>query len=63
LNSNQTRSNFILSKHDLPKLKNFEIKYGFEGFDERNNSLPTNFSRFKMDFKLKFKESKVRFRL
>jgi hypothetical protein len=27
LNSNQTRSNFILSKLDLHKLKKFEIKY------------------------------------
>jgi hypothetical protein len=24
-------------KKDFPKLKNIEIKYGFEGFDERNN--------------------------
>jgi hypothetical protein len=27
LNSNQTRSNFILSKLDLHKLKKFEIKF------------------------------------
>jgi hypothetical protein len=31
-------------------LKN-EIKYRFEGFDERNNFLHRNFSRFEMDFK------------
>jgi hypothetical protein len=59
LNSYQAHSNFILSKHDLPKLKNFEIKYGFEGFDERNNFLRMNFSRFELDFKLKFRESNV----
>jgi hypothetical protein len=56
LNSNQTCSNFILSKHDLPKLKKFGIKYGFEGFDERNIFLHRNLSRFEIDFKLKFRE-------
>jgi hypothetical protein len=55
LNSNQTCSNFILSKHDLPKLK----KYSFEGFDDRNNFLHMNISRFEMNFKLKFREFKV----
>jgi hypothetical protein len=59
LNSNQTHSIFILSKHDLLKLENFEIKYGFEGFDEGNNFLHMNFSIFEIDFKLKFRESKV----
>jgi hypothetical protein len=34
----------------------FEIKYGFEGFDERNNFLHRNFFRFKMDFELKSRE-------
>jgi hypothetical protein len=33
LNSNQTRSNFILSKLDLHKLEKIEIKYCFEVFD------------------------------
>jgi hypothetical protein len=28
-----------------------EIKYGFEGFEERNNFLGRNFFRFGMDFK------------
>jgi hypothetical protein len=46
MNSNQTRSNFILSKYDPPKLEKFEIKYGFEEFDERDNFLHRNFSRF-----------------
>jgi hypothetical protein len=59
LNSNQTRSNFILSKLDIQKLEKFEIKYCFEGFDHRNNFLHRNLSRFEMDFKLKFRESNV----
>jgi hypothetical protein len=63
LNSNQTRSNFILSKLDLHKLEKFEIKFFFEGFDERNNFLHRNLSRFEMDFKLKFRESNVSLRL
>jgi hypothetical protein len=57
--SNQTRPNFILSKHDLPKLENFEIKYDFEGFDERDNFLHRNFSRFETGFELKIWEVKV----
>jgi hypothetical protein len=40
-------------------LKNFEIKYVFELFDDMNNFPHRNFSRFEMDFKLKFRESKV----
>jgi hypothetical protein len=59
LNSNQTRLNFILSKLDLQKVENFELKYCFEGFDGRNNFLHRNLSRFEMDFKLKFRESNV----
>jgi hypothetical protein len=41
------------------KLEKFEIKYGFEGLEERNNFLHMNFSRCRMDFKLKFRESKI----
>jgi hypothetical protein len=59
LNSKQTHSNFILSKLDLHKLKKFEIKYCFEGFDERNNFFQRSLSIFDMDFKLKFRESNV----
>jgi hypothetical protein len=55
----QIRSNLVRIRINLPKLENFEIKYGFEGFDERNNFIPRNFSKFEMDFKLKFKESIV----
>jgi hypothetical protein len=51
LNLNQTRSNFILFKHDLTDIKKFEIKYGCEGFEETNNFLHRNFFRFEMEFK------------
>jgi hypothetical protein len=52
-------SNLIQPKINLPKFQKFEIKYGFEGFDERNNFLHRNVSRVEMDCKLKFRESKV----
>jgi hypothetical protein len=54
LNLNQTHPKFILSKQDLPCIENFEIKYGCEGLEEKNNFLHMNFSRLEMDFKLKF---------
>jgi hypothetical protein len=44
---------------DLHKLKKIEINIFFEGFDERNNFLHRNFSKFEMNFKLKFRESNV----
>jgi hypothetical protein len=44
-------SNFDPIKKDLPALKNFEIKYGYGGFEESNNFLHRNFSRFRTDFK------------
>jgi hypothetical protein len=34
-------------------LENFEIKYGCEGFEERNNFLHRNFFIFEIDLKLK----------
>ncbi len=40
-------------KRVLPWFKKFEIKYCFKGFDERNNFLHRNLSRFEMDFKIK----------
>jgi hypothetical protein len=55
----QKCSNLIRPKTDLLKLQKFELKYGFEGFDERNNFLHRNFSRLEMYFVLKFRESKV----
>jgi hypothetical protein len=51
--------NFDGSKKDPPELEKFEIKYCFEGFDERNNFLHRNISRFEMDLKLKFRKSNV----
>jgi hypothetical protein len=50
-----------LQKKDLLGLENFKIKYGCEGFDERNNYLHRNFFRFEMSFELKFGEVKVYF--
>jgi hypothetical protein len=35
----------------------FEIKYGLEGFDERNNFLYKNFLRLEMSFEWKFREA------
>jgi hypothetical protein len=49
----------IRSKKDLPELENFEIKYGCEGFAERNNFLQRNFYNIKMDFELKVGKDKV----
>jgi hypothetical protein len=49
----QIRLNFDGSKKDPPELEKFEIKYCFEGFDEKNNFLHRNLSRFEMDFKIK----------
>jgi hypothetical protein len=40
-------------KNDLPKIEKFEKKNGWEGFEEGNNILHTNFFIFGMDFKLK----------
>jgi hypothetical protein len=53
----QKSFNFHLSKKDIPELKKFEIKYGFEGFDGRNNFLYRNFFRFKVDVEWKFREA------
>jgi hypothetical protein len=52
MNSNliQTVSNFDHPKNDLPELKNFEIKYGFEDLEKMNNFLHRNFFRFERDF-------------
>jgi hypothetical protein len=46
-NSIQIISNFDQTKKDLPKLKIFEIKYGHEGFEERNNFLYRSSSDYK----------------
>jgi hypothetical protein len=34
----------------LPVLRKIEIKFGLEGFEERNNFLHRNFFRFRVDF-------------
>jgi hypothetical protein len=39
-------------------LDKFKIKYGYERFEDRNNFLHRNFSRFEMDFELKIWESR-----
>jgi hypothetical protein len=44
-------------------LDKFKIKYGYEGFEDRNNFLHRNFSRFEMDFELKIWESRSVFEL
>jgi hypothetical protein len=46
----------IWLKVGFPLLENFKIKYGCEGFEERNNFLYRNFSILKMDFKWKIRE-------
>jgi hypothetical protein len=43
-------SNLNWSKKDLLEPENFEIKYGFEGFDETNNFSYRNSFRFGADF-------------
>jgi hypothetical protein len=54
----QTHSNLIRFKQDLPGLKKkIKIKYGFEGFDIRNNFTYRNFLKSKMYFELKIMES------
>jgi hypothetical protein len=40
----------IRLKDGLPLLEKSQIKYGIEGFEERNNFLHRNFFRFKLDF-------------
>jgi hypothetical protein len=40
-------------------LQKFEIKYGSEGLDERNNFPYWNFSRFEMEFESKFREASM----
>jgi hypothetical protein len=51
LNPLQIVSNFDQSKNDLPKLKKFEIKCGYQDHEERNNFIDKNFSRLEVDFK------------
>jgi hypothetical protein len=41
---------------DLPELYKFEVIYGCEGFELRNNFPYWNISIFRMDFELKFRD-------
>jgi hypothetical protein len=38
-------------------LEKIEIKYSFEGFEERNNFIYRNFLIFEVDFELKLREA------
>jgi hypothetical protein len=37
-------------KDGLLVLENFQVKYGIEGFEERDNFIHRNFFRFELDF-------------
>jgi hypothetical protein len=50
-NNYQINSNLFRSKLDLSNLKKIEIKYGFEGFGERNNFLYINYLQ-RLDYDL-----------
>jgi hypothetical protein len=54
---NQNFTNLIQAKTNLSKLQNFGIKYGFEGFEIRNNFPYRNFSIFKTEFELQFRKA------
>jgi hypothetical protein len=47
---NKINSNYYCFKKDLPEIEKFEIKYGFEGFEEWNNFLYINFFRLEVNF-------------
>jgi hypothetical protein len=46
------------AKDGLPVLQKIEIKYDFEGFEDRNNFLHRNFFRPRLDFEWKFRETR-----
>jgi hypothetical protein len=52
----RTKPNWFCSKSDLPRLKKFQVKCGFEVFQIRNNFPYRNFFRFEADFEWKFRE-------
>ncbi len=47
----------IQSKDGVPEFKKIQIKYGCEGIKIRNNFPYWNFSKFGIEFELKFKEA------
>jgi hypothetical protein len=51
------RLELIRSKGALPDFKKIQIKYDFEGFKIRNNFPYWKFSKFEIEFELKFKEA------
>jgi hypothetical protein len=51
------RLELIRSKEILPMLQKFQIQYGFEYFEIRNNYPYCNFSKFRIEFELKIKEA------
>jgi hypothetical protein len=53
----QTELNLIKLKDGPPKLKKNQIKYIFEGNRVRNKFSYRNFSKFDLEFELKFKEA------
>jgi hypothetical protein len=46
----------VLIKSDPTDFQQFEIKYGWREFEIRNNFSYRSFSRFKMEFELKFRQ-------
>jgi hypothetical protein len=52
-----TDLNFYRPIGGLPKLEKFQIKYGFEVFEIKNNFSYKNFSRFEKNVELKFEEA------
>jgi hypothetical protein len=48
INSNEIE--MIRLKDDIPVLENFQIKFEFEGFEERNNFIHINFFKFEVIF-------------
>jgi hypothetical protein len=66
INSNTLKfilNNFKLDliQNGLPKLKKFKIKYGCEGFEERNTFINMKFFILEMHFELKIWEFKICF--
>jgi hypothetical protein len=53
---------WICLNDGLPLLQKFQEKYGFVDNKGRNNFPCRNFSRFKMEFELKFREISMRWK-
>jgi hypothetical protein len=57
IRNNSNEFELIRLKDELAVLENFQIKYEFGGFENRNNFIHRNFSKFKLDFEWKFREA------